>query len=555
MKTKVLSIILLGASLGLGSCSDYLDMTPTDRASDKLVWSKLDYAEQAVNDFYRYIDYLGAYRDGQCLAGMTEALTDQLKYGSYNYMAKCQIPSEIAYGGSVLTVNYVSTYLGNWGTMYEYVRRVNEGINKLKKYASFGQADEERLEAEMRFFRGYLYTDLLKRYKEVIIYDENLDNIKKDMPVSSEADGWNFVYNDLKYAGEHLPVDKTPNGRLTSGAAYAMLSRAMLYAERWDDARIAAEKVMGMGYELEAKEDYSNAFKAGSKEAILQYCYDKSSTVTHDFDGYMVPGGDKALDGNSMTGGFGTPTQEMVESYEYADGSGFPDWSAWHTAEGTTTTPPYDKLEPRFKATILYNGATWKGRTLQLYVDGNDGYMDFATTGQDNVHKSTTGYLIRKFASDDTNINFSSILSGQYWIEMRLAEIYLIRSEAYARQNEFGKAYADLKTIRDRVGLPELAQQNNWSDYLEDLSKERICELGMEGHRYFDLIRWGIAVRTLDHKRLHGVKITQAGGSFSYARVECDTQDRLFPEKYTIFPIPYTELQDNTLCEQNELWK
>lgn len=46
--------------------------------------------------------------------------------------------------------------------------------------------------------------------------------------------------------------------------------------------------------------------------------------MTHDFDGYMVPGGDKALDGNSMTGGFGTPTQEMVESYEYADGSGFP---------------------------------------------------------------------------------------------------------------------------------------------------------------------------------------------------------------------------------------
>ena len=158
-----------------------------------------------------------------------------------------------------------------------------------------------------------------------------------------------------------MPFDKSPNGRLTSGAAYAMLSRAMLYAERWDDARIAAEKVMGMGYELEAKEDYSNAFKAGSKEAILQYCYDKSSTVTHDFDGYMVPGGDKALDGNSMTGGFGTPTQEMVESYEYADGSGFPDWSAWHTAEGTTTTPPYAKLEPRFKATILYNGATWKG--------------------------------------------------------------------------------------------------------------------------------------------------------------------------------------------------
>ncbi|MCS2687425.1 hypothetical protein NXV15_24115 [Bacteroides thetaiotaomicron] len=91
--------------------------------------------------------------------------------------------------------------------------------NKLKKYASFGQTEQERLEAEMRFFRGYLYTDLVKRYKEVIIYDEDLDNIKKDMPVSSEAEGWNFVYEDLKFAGEHLPVDKTPNGRLTSGSS------------------------------------------------------------------------------------------------------------------------------------------------------------------------------------------------------------------------------------------------------------------------------------------------------------------------------------------------
>ena len=452
MKTKVLSIILLGASLGLGSCSDYLDMTPTDRASDKLVWSKLDYAEQAVNDFYRYIDYLGAYRDGQCLAGMTEALTDQLKYGSYNYMAKCQIPSEIAYGGSVLTVNYVSTYLGNWGTMYEYVRRVNEGINKLKKYASFGQADEERLEAEMRFFRGYLYTDLLKRYKEVIIYDENLDNIKKDMPVSSEADGWNFVYNDLKYAGEHLPVDKTPNGRLTSGAAYAMLSRAMLYAERWDDARIAAEKVMGMGYELEAKEDYSNAFKAGSKEAILQYCYDKSSTVTHDFDGYMVPGGDKALDGNSMTGGFGTPTQEMVESYEYADGSGFPDWSAWHTAEGTTTTPPYAKLEPRFKATILYNGATWKGRPIESFVNGTDGWAAWKTDAKPEG-RSTTGYYLRKLV--DEAHNFTSIqASTQPWTEIRYAEVLLNHAEACYHLNGYtDKANKDIKDIRNRVGL------------------------------------------------------------------------------------------------------
>ena len=102
------------------------------------------------------------------------------------------------------------------------------------------------------------------------------------------------------------------------------------------------------------------------------------------------------------------------------------------------------------------------------------------------------------------------------------------------------------------MGLPVLAQKGNWQDYLQDLAKERICELGLEGHRFFDLVRWGIAVETLNNKRLHGVKITRTGDGFSYERVECDTQDRLFPEKYTI---PYAELQNNTLCEQNEIWK
>ena len=87
--------------------------------------------------------------------------------------------------------------------------------------------------------------------------------------------------------------------------------------------------------------------------------------MTHDFDGYMVPGGDKALDGNSMTGGFGTPTQEMVESYEYADGSGFPDWSAWHTAEGTTTTPPYDK---KFLFIIMKRNGSIH---IRLHLPGN----------------------------------------------------------------------------------------------------------------------------------------------------------------------------------------
>ena len=547
MKTKFISIILLGASLGLGSCSDYLDMTPTDKASDKLVWSKPEYAEQAVNDFYRYIDYLGVYRDGQCLAGMTEALTDQLKYGSYNYMSKCQIPSEIAYGGSVLTVSYVSTYLGNWGTMYEYVRRVNEGINKLKKYASFGQTEQERLEAEMRFFRGYLYTDLIKRYKEVIIYDEDLDNIKKDMPVSSEAEGWNFVYEDLKFAGEHLPVDKTPNGRLTSGAAYAMLSRAMLYAERWDDARIAAEEVMGMGYKLEEKENYSNAFKAGSQEAILQYCYDKSSTVTHDFDGYMAPGGDKALDGNSMTGGFGTPTQEMVESYEDKNGNKV-DWSEWH---GTTTKePPYDQLEPRFAATIIYRGCTWKGRVMDCSVGGTNGAFMAYREQSYSYGKTTTGYFLRKLL-DEKLIDVKGTKSSQAWVEIRFAEVLLNKAEAAYRLNKTTEAQSLMNRVRGRQGVNLPGKSSSGEAWFNDYRNERKIELAYEGHLFWDMRRWRLAHIEYNNYRCHGLKITN--GTYEY--IDCDGQDRKFPQKLYVLPVPTSEIKNNALIEQYDEWK
>ncbi|MBQ2393764.1 MAG: RagB/SusD family nutrient uptake outer membrane protein, partial [Alistipes sp.] len=64
------------------------------------------------------------------------------------------------------------------------------------------------------------------------------------------------------------------------------------------------------------------------------------------------------------TAGGAAPTQEMVESYEAKDGSQV-DWSKWHSAEGTTEYPPYEKLEPRFAATVLYNGAVWKGVDLE----------------------------------------------------------------------------------------------------------------------------------------------------------------------------------------------
>ena len=95
MKKIIAGLFLMGASLGFTSCNDFLDMTPTNSVSDKGVWTSVTTAEYAVNYIYSYVYDVAV---AQCVAGMTESLTDQMKYGSYNYNSLCFIPSEIAYG-------------------------------------------------------------------------------------------------------------------------------------------------------------------------------------------------------------------------------------------------------------------------------------------------------------------------------------------------------------------------------------------------------------------------------------------------------------------------
>ena len=264
MKKIYKAILALGVSLGTFSCTPYLDMTPTDSVSDKVIWETTENAEYHVNYIYTYLyDVLM----NQCLAGQTEALTDMLKYGSYNYNALCYIPSEIAYGvDQTLSASYVDAYLGYWGSWYQGITKTNKAIDSLRKYGQMSDEDKTRLEAEIKFMRAFLYFDLMKRYKEIIIYDEDLLAYTKDKAVSTEKEGWDFIYTDLVFAAENLPARETANGRLNKGMAWAFMTRAMLYAERWDVVKAAAAEVEKLGYGLEADytDGYAKAISAGN---------------------------------------------------------------------------------------------------------------------------------------------------------------------------------------------------------------------------------------------------------------------------------------------------
>lgn len=557
MKTKIFGSLALAATvLALGSCSDFLDTTPTNSTSDKTIWSKYEYAQLHANYMYEDLNLINGYGTGSgttrdCSIGLSESLTDLFKYGGYSYTAANRIPSEFAYGGvTTLTKGYVDTYLGTWTTMYKYISTANQAIANLRSYGSFDKAQMSEVEAEFRFFRAYYYSILAKRYPKLILYTENLGEYTKDKAPVDVDQIYGLIYDDLKFAGENLPESKTPNGRLTSGAAWALMSRVMLYAERWNDAAAAAEKVIAQGYSM----NYSNLeapFTAGGEGAIFQICFDLTAS-THQFDCYYSPGGDRAAFGNPISGGYGTPTQEMVESFELKTG-GFPDWSPWHTTSGTQQTPPYADLEPRFAHTVLYNGAQWKGRTIESYVGGADGWLEWMK-GDMSDGKSTTSYYLRKRV-DETNMFANNSRCTKPFTFIRLAEVYLNYAEALYNLNKPSEAMAAVNAVRTRpaVGLPSI--QRSGSAIMDAIRQERKVELAYEGLYYWDMRRWNLAHTAFTGNRVHGLKIEkEPNGDFIYYYVTCDDQDRNFPELLYTLPIPQTELDNNKLLTQNPGW-
>lgn len=554
MKKNILKCCAAALVLAGGvSCTDLLDMTPTNLVSDKTMWEKTENAEWAVNSLYTYVYSVVA---NQSVVGLTESLTDMMKYGSYNYNSLAFVPSEFAYGEDhTIKATYVNAYMGYWGTRYSQITKINEAYSNLKKYGKMSDTDKTRLEAEIRFMRAYVYFDLVKRYKEVIIYDENMEAIVKDKALSTEAQAWDFIQADFDFAAANLPEKSQAKGRLDKGAAYAFLTRAMLYAQRYDAVITASNELKSLGYDLEKNyaDSYSKTIAGGNIEAILQYLFSRAENITHTFDFYYTPGGDFTINGASG-GGYGTPTQELVESYELATG-GFPDWSVWHDV-GVTQTPPYALLEPRFQATVLYNGSQWKGREIQPWLGGADGFCEWNVEPEPDG-RTTTGYYLRKMVDETHNV--IQYTSGvQPFTVIRYAEVLLNRAEALYKTGKEGDANDIVNKIRDRVGLPALSVDGE--ELMAAIRQERKVEFAFEGLWYWDLRRWGIAHEKyplgLSDYMVHGFKITKdEEGNFTYDYISVDDQKRNFPQRLYRFPLPAAELNNNGSVNQFPEWK
>ncbi|MPM38445.1 SusD-like protein [bioreactor metagenome] len=542
-RLKIITLVTI--VLVFTGCSDFLDPDPREKYTEMDAWKSVENTYLYINGFYKPIYEYGPYGLKYADVSMNDGFSDILRYNA-NVMG----PN----GGDVNKVVYTG-YISPSGNIlsdytYEYnrIRRINEFLYGLKTYAKYDEKVVKLMEAQARFFRAYLHFMLVRGHGSIVIRDY-IDGPNEAFKArSSESECWDFIEKDLDFAAENLPDkwDKDNYGRLTKGAVYGFKSRAMLYAKRWDKAAEAAQKVIdkeGTLYDL--LPEYTDIFKQPDlcKETVLGYRFHGQLTHSIQFDKLYSPSGDFDPE-NKDVKCLAVPTQEMVDSYYMADGSKF-DWSNPEHAAN-----PYKNREPRFYASILYNGAPWKGRTIETFIGGKDGFKEFGTANQPNT--TTTGYYIRKLL--DEQVSDMTKKGTTAWSEVRYAEVLLNQAEALNESGKSNEALNPLNKVRRRAKLPNITESNQ-ANLRQIIREERKIELAFEGQRYWDLRRWRIALDILGGKRMHGMKITKnANNMFTYEIVDCDGKNRFFEERYYQFPIPLSEIQNNPECKQIDKW-
>ena len=546
MKIKrlyLLGIGLMFTSQFLTSCHDLLEKDPTDSYSETVAWSSESSLDMYVTYLYKPLNGLSNFSS----LSLTDGYTDLVKYGN-------GVPQTWSAHNKILlqqnTITSDNNPMSSWG-LYTDIFRENVFLRDAGIYGSkFSEDFLNTRIAEIRFIRAVNYARMIRIFGGVILRDETngVDSEgEKAKARATEAESWDFVLKDLEFAAKHLPKewDSKWDGRLTKGAAYAYMCRTALFAKRWDIAITAADEIKKLNkYDL--MDEYKDVFKvAGNKGNDCSIAY-KIPDMPHYFDRYFAPDGKQGIRR-------AVPTSELVDSYDMADGTPF-SWS------GSMAKDPYVGREPRFYASIIYNGATWKEKTIYTYVDAENGFAAYRDNMNPGEKQTVTGYFIRKYLQEN-NTEFDDKGSDQFWIEMRYAEVLLNLAEALAEQ-DYAKNQDDaleaLNEVRRRVDLPDRTTQEapDKDSFMKLLRKERICELAFEGFRYWDLRRWRLAGEVIDGKQAHGTKITKKDdNSYTYEQVSCDDNiNRFFPERYYLLPIPVDELQNNPLCENNAPW-
>jgi len=478
------------------------------------------------------------------------------------------------------------SYLNNkWSIVYEGVVRSNSTLRLLKsvlkdKPSEFSGGDAKGIEGEATFLRAYYHFEAYRMWGNIPYYREDDTDFRKanlDAPAVIVE-----ILKDLDAAIALLPT--TPRnsnaGRATQWTAKAYKGRVQMYAGQYAAALTTLRDVRNNGpYALESSFDRVwtgfSAF-ANGKETIL--AYEASAN-----DG--EPNGNNSNYGERLNFpysgshfgccGFNQPTQNLVNFYR-VDANGLPlalsDPNNWNASNSNFNSATLVPVDPRVDWTVGRDGVPYKDWGLYSAKDG--WVRDIPNGGpygpKKNAHEKASG-AESSVGWQNTQLNSVNIHLFRY------ADLLLLLAEAEVEAGSLENARTLVNQVRARAGVaaqgPATTQANiavpindpsiTWATYKIGLypsfpdqtyarnavRAERRLELAMEGQRFFDLRRWGIADATLN-AYING----QGGGSEkSAARRLYLAGAEPFAARHKWYPLPSIQIELSKVAGENRL--
>lgn len=557
---------------------DFLDRKPLTEISELDVWTDPNLTKVFVVRMYEQMDHGFA-------EVMISSLTDESRF-IHDYNTARVLQGNIGPDEHGALWNFA-----NWGKFYGVIRTTNMYLENYEQVPFSSEEEKTQLTGEVHFMRAYNYFMLSRMYGGVPIITTTfgLDDNESIQAVNRNSfeETVDFIVEECDKAIE-MTQESTPSGVVNKSAARALKSRVLLYAAsdlhnqsgnsnaligyvggdraaRWTRARQAALDIIESGrFSLysnleDPAENYANIFlDKQNGETIFAKNFDRELLGTqHDL--YNGPNGYNNWGGN-------VPLQNMVDVYQLQDGTPF----NWNNPQHKAA--PYEDRDPRFYATILYNGAPWKKRaangigldpvgviqTAQFeYWDGKNVQtrwgLDTRNSPIESWNGTYSGYYLRKFMDIDLDAQF--IRGDQDWIYFRYAEVLLNYVEACIELGQEEEAKTYLKMVRERAGMPGSTVDAASGSTLEELYRyERRVELAYEGHRFFDARRWMTAEDEFSEPAqgisIYG-KLQPDRETLVYTYTVENIQDRSFPVKMYFAPIPVAEIRKNPNIDQN----
>ena len=613
--TQVTVFLFLGAAIMLTACKkDFLNTKPLDQVQASEAWKDPALAEAFVNGIYGGL-FEGGF-DEQMLASISdEALFTHAGRNINTINQGILNPSN---------PGWVNRHT-DWVQIYNFIRTANIALENLPK-ATFDNASlKQRLQGEAYFLRAYYYHQLLRFYGGVPIISK-VYALGEDYTIARNtyAEVSDFIIKQADSAYTLLQGKARIKGRASDLAVLALKARQLLYdasdlhdmptakakssvlgafdkpellgfvsgnrAARWQAAKVAAKAVLdaaGSGYKTdltamasfeEGRKNYiSIAMGGGSKSpdadpavaTSKELLFERTFTLERN-EGAQQQGLRNGPNGYNNWAG-NTPIQEFVDDYEMMDGTKF-DWNnATHKAD------PYVNREPRFYASILYDGAPWKPRgraedpaneiQTGTYFAGTTKFVGLDTRQGpiENWNGSFTGYYFRKFIDPNPSLRDNTDRQIIPWPYFRFTEAMLNYAEACIELGEDVEARTWLNKIRFRAGVPALTESGD--ALRQRYRNERRIEMAYEEQRYFDTRRWMIAKETLGRQTTYILiegrlkpgatapapyRKDKTKFDYTYTRsTNNDLESRVWLDKMYYRPLSLAEVQRNNKLAQN----